>query len=535
MQETQRTSAEWQAVAENERRLGLLILENKDGPELASGAAHLRSAAEAWEQAGWPARQAECLLDVAKLQEKRGRFHEAAEASAQALRIFESSQSQRAEACDAALRCGANYREAGDLPRAARYASRAVEIADALNDHLRMAASHRALGATCLAQEDSAAAIDEVSNALKIFTDYRKQVDVATCHQLLGQAHHLAGYHTQASEAFEQAISCYETLGRRFEVSEVLSAWADLDTQVQRHAQALTQLERCRTIHQAAGNRELESQVLRLTGSVYLSQGDAVSALDAFEHALDIAKGLNNVEGQARALYLLGNAYTGMDDSDKAQQSLTTALELAQQQPNAKITERILAALAKLQRQDGNPQAALHTMEQWVAVLKDLGERQDALHVLGSMARLKLAGDDLADAESHLRRLLSVCTRPEDRSERLYAAYGLASLLVKSKRQTEAIPHFQTALDGYSDPDLPTIPPPVPLDRMHVQLGNCLLELGQSDDALIHFGAAEQILGSTHDDQEQLDENAKGRFASARWAGQYAHSAWRPRRSARLF
>ena len=49
--------AELEARAQSERRLGLLILENKNGAALAAGVPHFRNAAELWAQAGWPSRR----------------------------------------------------------------------------------------------------------------------------------------------------------------------------------------------------------------------------------------------------------------------------------------------------------------------------------------------------------------------------------------------------------------------------------------------------------------------------------------------
>ena len=48
--------------AREERRLGLLILENKTGAALDAGVPHFRRCAELWENAGSPTRRAEVLI-----------------------------------------------------------------------------------------------------------------------------------------------------------------------------------------------------------------------------------------------------------------------------------------------------------------------------------------------------------------------------------------------------------------------------------------------------------------------------------------
>src|SRR5579862_6947389 len=76
--------------AHEERRLGLLILENKTGAALATGVPHF-PAADLWERAGSPTRRAECLLDLGKLHTKSGNHGDAAKVLTEALRVFEGS------------------------------------------------------------------------------------------------------------------------------------------------------------------------------------------------------------------------------------------------------------------------------------------------------------------------------------------------------------------------------------------------------------------------------------------------------------
>ena len=72
----------------SERRLGLLILENKDGAALAAGIPHFHASIEAWRTLNWPTRVAEVQLDLATLHRKAGHVQEASAAATEAFHAF---------------------------------------------------------------------------------------------------------------------------------------------------------------------------------------------------------------------------------------------------------------------------------------------------------------------------------------------------------------------------------------------------------------------------------------------------------------
>lgn len=513
---------EWEARALNERRLGLLILENKAGPELANGATHLRNAAEAFEKAGWKDRRAECLVQLGKLQAKRKHHLEAADAYVEALRFF-ATGSDRTRACDAAKGAASNYGNANDLEPATRYAKQAVDIATELNDHLRIAETNQVLGRILIAQGEHDAAIAAVDKALKIFIDYRKGIEQAVCRELLGAAHHRQGDYAGAAEHYEAGIAKYEELARRFDAHHVLSRWAESETKAGRYDEALTLLERLERQHRDNNANEMVAQVLRLKATNFLKKKAIEESIDALQQADDICAGLDDATGRARCHYMLGSVFLELGDTDRAVDRYTDALGYAELQDNAKITERILAAVAKVQRQAGKKEEALATMHRWVKVLKQLGQRSEQLRVLGTMAKthMDVGADD--EAEAHFRRLLSVCQQPEDLGERLYAEHGLATILIKKGEPEEARPHLENAVEGYSTAARDRhskIVPPLPLNHLHYQLGNLLMDLEAEEEALVHLEFARY----NYDTAEQLSDEEQHHLARVMVALGNAHS-----------
>lgn len=498
-------SKELEAKAHNERRLGLLIMENKSGPALAAGVTHLRAAAEAWEQAGWPQRKAECLVDLGKLNTKRQAYNEAAEAFVDAARILDAADTAEKDASDAHAGAGIALRSVGRIDASVRHLRKALKLSTKLNDLLRKAEHQMELGASLIEAEEPEAAIEASEAALECFTNYKQGSQRARCMEQLGMACAALDRHEEAAAHIEAAAAMDMELGRRFEATEVLSRFADMQSRRGEHASALALLERCLQIHEQDHNRAMIATTNRLKGMVHQAAGQLREARDCFEESLDLCIGLKDHEGEARALYHIGGLENRDGDVAAALETLEWAKSKADEASNLKIKERALAAIAKIQRKCEKHEEAITTMHEWVEVLKQLGERQEQLRVLGSMASIHQERGALVEAEAHLRRLISVCNQDEDEAERLYAHHGLAVLLSKRLQHREAGEHFRQAMVGYRKlfGDERSERQSKLLATLHYQYASELLREGQADDALMQFEASLGLEGQ--------DENQRAR------------------------
>ena len=498
-------TAALEAKAQNERRLGLLIMENKGGAALAAGVTHLRNAIEAWEEANLPTRKAEVLLDLGRLNDKREHHSEAADVYVEALRIFESSDAKK-EASDAACGAGKAFLHADDVKQAVKYLKRALETSEDINDHLRIAANHLDLAPALTANEEPELAIMHAEKAMQIFSDFKKGIMVAKCLEEIGAASFKHGDFEKAEQFYEDSAEKSLELARFVEASETLSRYAHSEAQRGNNTKALELLERCYNIHKKANDKEMMAQTLRLLGMIHLRQGSVDDTFECYEKALDFSNIIEDQASIARTQYLIGSAYVSFEQTDKALPALMAGLEAAELAENFKLQERILAAVAKIHRESGDHEKALESMHNWVAILKELGERQEQLRVLGTIAEIHNARGASNEAEAHLRRLISVCTQDSDKAELLYAQHGLAVLLAKRGEHMEAVPHFQIAIQGYTEENhSPRTPEEAKhLSKLHYQFGNSLLQVEtMADKALEQFQRSVDLYAFFEDDQSK--------------------------------
>ncbi len=473
------------ATAQNEHRLGLLIMENRSGAALAAGAAHLRNAADAWGEAQKPTRRAVCLLDLARLQARLEQHRRAAEAAAEAQVIFQVA-GDREQASDAASLAALSHHACGQSAEAEARMREALAISTERNDHLRMAQHQLDLARILIARGAAYDAISVANEAREVFDDYRQQVKSAECHEQLALAFAAERDWEPARRHFEQSAQILLDLGRPFEGTEVLSRYADVEAERGDGASAVAILERCLKIQRQHGHQALQAQTWRLLGMVHRRGGDQGRAHDAYQRSLEICAQLEDAAGRARTVYQIGSLLAESGDHQQAMEQLQDSLEAAEASGNMRILERILAALAKLYRQCGAHDQALQTMHRWTEVLRDLGDRQERLRVIGSIAKVHQERGAYDEAETHLRRLISVCNPQDDAAELAFAEHGLAVILVARQQEAEAVEHFVKALDLMrslgSDATVTRRLPQV----LH-QYGNCLLQLERADPALECF------------------------------------------------
>ena len=125
-----------------------------------------------------------------------------------------------------------------------------------------------------------------------------------------------------------------------------------------------------------------------------LQAGQWTEAEEELEAAFRLAEQVDDQEEEARLHYLHARCALKQSDLVTAEKALHASDEAAQQVNQPRFHQRILASLAKVQRQAGRHDDALATMTRWVGLLKELGDRHEQLRVLGDMGQVKIDQGD---------------------------------------------------------------------------------------------------------------------------------------------
>ena len=478
-----------QDQAFSERRLGLMILENKNGAALAAGIPHLQAALEIWRKLAWATRIAELQIDLGNLHRKAGNHAESAKEFSQAMTVFAGANDERA--IDAAVLAGNAFLDLNQQVEALAVLGRAAELADERNDHLRIAAVQIDLGRAQVAAGNAPAALAAAERAMKIFGSFKRKGEVARCHELYANAHTVAGNSVEAVHHFELAAQIQTELARPVEAGEVLGRLADWHRDHSDLPAAEAVLDRALAMYTQTGKNGLVAHTLRRLGTIHAKRGEPDKAGARYARSLELCRSLNDHEGTSRTLYLLGAADIRAGRVDEGLVKLNESIAAAEQANQPGLVEPALAAIARVHRSRGEHDAALAVMQRWVEVLKKQGDRADALQVLGSIAEIYQDKGAWEEAEAHLQRLVRVTATPVDRDLHARALRQLGTAEARRGAWGEARAHLTEALETMSEASSET------RAALSAQVGHVCL---QQADAMMRRGEHRKVGSGGHPD-----------------------------------
>ncbi|MCS6970087.1 MAG: tetratricopeptide repeat protein [Planctomycetota bacterium] len=465
--------------ANNARRLALMIVENRSGPALAAAIPHLHEAASLFASAGRPVRQAECLIDCARVHERLGQHREAASAYREALPLVED-ESDLSLAIAAASGAGQALLALHDSEQATALFERAAALADQVNDHLRLAQVRLDLARCLLARGEAAAARSIATAALATFSAYRQTQQRAVCLERLAEAAFQAGDPAEGARLYREAAEQLHELGRIAEADAVLARWADVERDRAAYDNAL-RIDRERIArHEASGNRALLAQAFLHLGLIEAKRRDQAAALAAFQRARALWEALEDQSSMARADYHIAAALIALGERDDARQRLEQAAALAAAARDHRTEAEALASLVAVLRAAGDEAGTAATVQRWVEALRASGDREQEIAALGELAELGRRTGRLDRAEEALREVIALCQGDPQRYrvQLVDAHHHLGVLMARRGDLAGGLEQLQRALALLGE-----IPAYALRAHLRYRIGNCLLRLGRAREA----------------------------------------------------
>jgi len=152
----------------------------------------------------------------------------------------------------------------------------------------------------------------------------------------------------------------------------------------------------------------LRADVLGWRSRCYRRQRDWVAARDDIERALELAQGLDDPELEANTLFQASLVAEREGHWPVARRLAEQARALYEQLDDRINVGRQLNNLGGFEFLLGNTGKAVERLGQALALARELGSEPDAAQALCSLAQVKLATTEFADAEQHARDALSL-------------------------------------------------------------------------------------------------------------------------------
>ncbi|WP_173142514.1 AfsR/SARP family transcriptional regulator [Kibdelosporangium persicum] len=260
---------------------------------------------------GWHAQVWQLAWTADTFHRRRGRRDEAAIAMWQAGLDSAVEVGELAVEISVRRRLGQAYTRAARLDDATLHLGRALSLAEQAEDVLAQAHAHRALAQALDQQGDAQAALDQATQALRLFSELGHQTRIADMLNAVGWYRAKLGHYTQGRTYCEAALTLARRLRHRTVEAGALHSIGYVLHHTGEHTNALRLYEQAQDLYHDIGHVDGTADALEGIGHVYQALGQDVQARDAWQRVAELYATHHRTEDRARIQRLMANLDNG--------------------------------------------------------------------------------------------------------------------------------------------------------------------------------------------------------------------------------
>jgi CHAT domain-containing protein/tetratricopeptide (TPR) repeat protein len=313
---------------------------------------------------GDPLRMADTLMTLGETHHHLNEYRRAIEAYQQALPLWQSLGRKHTTGVGWALYdLGSAYRALGEKETAAGYFARALKIYQEIDYSTRekyrgSANAASSLGAMYSALGEKQRAIDALTLALDSARQINDPWVEGWPHQYLGELYSSLGEPEAALKHYTQALALWRKAGDPAAIAAALTTMGGLHLAAKNLPAALDHLSQALEIGVRHNIQGRQARVLTLLGNAHREAGDLRRALDEYRRALPLWRGISDRGGEAIALLEMGETLYRLGDYAPALDHLQQALPLRRAVADREGEAATLYHLARVERALGRFDAA---------------------------------------------------------------------------------------------------------------------------------------------------------------------------------
>jgi len=216
----------------------------------------------------------------------------------------------------------------GEFSKAEVQCEKALGIATAIRDPIRMAKCLNNLGSIYRDKGNYEGSVDYYIKAMKIHEELGDKNGMAQLYNNIGIVHYYLGHVEKAIDNFQLALRLLRELGDAHGVASGIMNVASIYDDQGKEDTAMTYYEEALAMFIGLNEQHYIAECKSNIGSIYLANEHGEEALGYFIEALEIKKALEDFTGVANNLTLIGQVYGVMNNYPKAIEYYNESLEL---------------------------------------------------------------------------------------------------------------------------------------------------------------------------------------------------------------
>jgi CHAT domain-containing protein len=334
---------------------------------------------------------------------------------------------------------------------AGRYELRIVELRRANSqDNVRASAQALFNEARALSQrqaaESSRQALEKFTEALRQWQAVNDRIREAETHRAIGLVHSDLGENQKAIESFELALSLSRAAVDRYGEALTLNHAGIVNRRLSEEKKALDYFQQALSLFKAIGDRRSEASTLSNIGFVQDNMGYKQRALDHFAQALDIQRAVGDRAGQATTLNNIGVVSSNLGNYQKAIDHYQEALTLYRAARDQRQEAIALSNIGVVYGWLGDNRKALDSYAQALALQRATGARPNQATTLFNIATAHSELGEQQKALEHYEQALAIFRAVENRRGQAATLSSMGVTYDKLGERQKALEHFNRAL-----------------------------------------------------------------------------------------
>ena len=275
-----------------------------------------------------------------------------------------------------------------DLQKSKEYLDKALDMAQNEKWDEIMAVSYQNLGAFYLSAGHYDSAIDAYNHAVTFYETKGGALNLARINQEKGILHFRKGEYSDALVIYKKALSSYQNLEYTIGVCAILSSIGDVYRYLGDYPTALEYYLRGLKIAEALDDIPRKAGLLNGLGLIAIKQKDYDNALEYFQQGLVLAEALGFEVYMASFVHNIADVYSNKGDYGKALKFHLKSLEIEQKQQNLDGQALSLTSIGIMYESMGENLKAIESFKASLAIADSIGAARSVAMNCNNLSRL---------------------------------------------------------------------------------------------------------------------------------------------------
>jgi tetratricopeptide (TPR) repeat protein len=302
------------------------------------------------------------------------------------------------------------------------------------------------IGNIQLNKDEFTSALSLYERALKIFTEIKKEDQIASSNNRIGSAYLFLGEYQKSLERNNLAVTYYSKVHDSEALASCYGNMGIAYKKLGKFIDAIEYQKKSYTEEQKTNNKHGMASCVNAIGNIYFSQGDYPNALKNYFTSLKLQKEAGYPEGIANALSNIGMVFKKQGELDKALKYSLQSYEIEKKHNRLQGMAISLSNIGDIYFKKNDKKNALDNFKQSLTLFEKINDEIGIADLRGSLGLLFESNKNYDSALVYHQQSLSIYEKTGQIDAKCIELFNIANCYVNQKRTDEAIRYLKQTI-----------------------------------------------------------------------------------------